>query len=165
MPLNVPDGSTCLVDSNIFYYALVPTPPFSESCVTLLNRALSGNITLVATIPILSDTIHKVMISEVAQLAKRDRAGIIGYLGKHPEIIGRLVEYPQAMERLKAVPMNILPLDDQLLTNAARLAVAHHLLTNDATIVSLMQRHQLTNLITNDDDFDRVPGLMIWKPR
>lgn len=38
-------------------------------------------------------------------------------------------------------------------------------LTNDAMIVALMRRHQLSHLITNDDDFDAVPGLTIWKPR
>ena len=31
--------------------------------------------------------------------------------------------------------------------------------------VALMRRHELTHLVTNDDDFDRVAGLTIWKPR
>jgi predicted nucleic acid-binding protein len=39
------------------------------------------------------------------------------------------------------------------------------LLTNDALVVALMRRHSLTNLVTNDDDFDTVPGLTVWKPR
>jgi predicted nucleic acid-binding protein len=38
-------------------------------------------------------------------------------------------------------------------------------LTNDATIVALMRRHGLIHLATNDDDFDRVPGLVVLKPR
>ncbi|HUO10204.1 MAG TPA: type II toxin-antitoxin system VapC family toxin [Phycisphaerae bacterium] len=165
MPLDVPDGTPCFVDSNIFYYALVPTPPLSDPCINLLNRALSARLSLSVSISVLSDTLHKVMTSEVAQLAKRDRAGIIGYLGKHPEIIGKLVEYPLAIDRLKTLPLTILPVDDQLLRDAVSIAVTHHLLTNDALIIALMQRHQLTHLITNDDDFDRVPGLTIWKPR
>ena len=39
------------------------------------------------------------------------------------------------------------------------------LLTNDAMIVALMRRHGVTHLVTNDNDFDRVPGLTVWKPR
>jgi predicted nucleic acid-binding protein len=41
----------------------------------------------------------------------------------------------------------------------------HGLLTNDAVILALMRRHGLTNLVTNDDDLDAIPGLTIWKPR
>src|SRR5687768_1704756 len=105
------------------------------------------------------------MISEVAHLAGRDRAGLVGYLNKHPEIITRLVEYPQALERLAAVPMNLLPVDEPLLRSATQIAVAHGLLTNDALIVAQMLRHRLVDLVTNDDDFDRVPGVKSWKPR
>ena len=94
MPLDLPDGSACFVDSNILYYALVATPGLSEHCIALLNRAIGGRLSLSVSVPILSDVLHKVMISEVAQLAKRDRAGVVGYLGKHPQIITQLVEYP-----------------------------------------------------------------------
>jgi predicted nucleic acid-binding protein len=52
-----------------------------------------------------------------------------------------------------------------LLNEAATISLQHGLLTNDAIIVASMQRHGLTNLATNDDDFDRVPGLTVWKPR
>ncbi len=165
MPLDIPDGTACFIDANILYYALVPTFPFSDACLKLLNRATVGSITLFTSVPVLSDTLHKVMISEIAHLTKRERSGLIGYLGKHPEVIGQLTEYPQAFARLKTVPMTILPTDDLLLQETTRLAVAFRLLTNDAMIVSLMRRHQLSHLISNDDDFDGIPGLTIWKPR
>ena len=165
MPLNLPDGTACFVDSNILYYALVPTPVVSEPCLALLDRVIAGRIPASVSVPVLSDTIHKVMTSEVAQLTGRDRAGIVGYLRKHPEVIARLVEYPQAMDRLSVLPMSVLPVDEQLLHHAARLAVQYGLFTNDSLIVALMQRHQHTHLVTNDDDFDRVPDLTIWKPR
>jgi predicted nucleic acid-binding protein len=48
---------------------------------------------------------------------------------------------------------------------AAAICQAHGLLTNDALIVAVMQRHGITHLATNDDDFDRVPGITVWKPR
>jgi predicted nucleic acid-binding protein len=165
LPLDVPDAATCFVDSNILYYALVPTAGISGPCVALLERAIAGRISVSVSIPVLSDVLHKVMTSEAAQLTRRDRAGMVGYLGRHPELIATLKEYPQAMERLSAVPMTVLPVDDQLLRQAARVAIAHGLLTNDAMIVALMQRHQVTHLATNDDDFKNVPGLTIWMPR
>jgi predicted nucleic acid-binding protein len=63
------------------------------------------------------------------------------------------------------MPWTVLPVDDQLLREATRLAVQHGILTNDAMIVALMQRHGLVHLVSNDDDFDRVSGLTVWKPR
>lgn len=90
---------------------------------------------------------------------------MVGYLKKHPEVIGRLTEWPQAVERLKAVPKQILPADAELLYEATRVAQTHGLLTNDAIIVALMRQHGIMHLATNDDDFDRVPGITVWKPR
>lgn len=143
----------------------MPTPDVSAACLTLLDRVIAGRISVAVCVPVLSDVIHKVMISEAAQLTGHDRSGMVGYLGKHSEIIKRLVEYPMAMERLDVVPMTILPVDDQLLRNAARLAVRHGLLTNDAMIVALLQRHAIAHLVSNDDDFDSVPGITVRKPR
>ncbi|HEY1684130.1 MAG TPA: type II toxin-antitoxin system VapC family toxin [Tepidisphaeraceae bacterium] len=165
MSLDIPDGTVCFIDSNILYYALVSTPPVSEHCLAFLNRVIAGKISATVSVPVLSDTLHKVMMAEVAAITQRDRAGIVGYLGKHPEIITRLTEYPRAMDRLSTIPMNFLPLNQAFLHEAASLAVRHGLLTNDAIIVTLMQQHGLVHLATNDDDFDRVPGITIWKPR
>jgi predicted nucleic acid-binding protein len=38
-------------------------------------------------------------------------------------------------------------------------------LTNDASVVARIKRHGIHNLATNDDDFDNVPNLIVWKPR
>lgn len=140
-------------------------PPFSERCLTLIDRVLARKISLAASMPVLSDALHKVMMAEVAVITQRDRPGLVGYLRKHPEIIAQLKQYPRAMDRLKGIPMSVLPIDVELLHAGASLATRLGLLTNDAVIVALMQREGLTHLVTNDDDFDQVPGITIWKPR
>jgi predicted nucleic acid-binding protein len=165
VPLDIPDRTACFVDSNIFYYALTHTPGLSEPSQALMDRAIAGRISVSATIPVLSDTVHKIMAAEASRMVKRERAGIVGFMGHHPEIIGQLVEYPLALERLSVVPMNILSVDVELLRDATRIALQSHLMTNDALIVAVMRRHQLTHLITNDDDFDGVADLTVWKPR
>jgi predicted nucleic acid-binding protein len=38
------------------------------------------------------------------------------------------------------------------------------LLTNDALVVAVMQANGLTNLASNDADFDRAPGLRRYAP-
>jgi len=59
----------------------------------------------------------------------------------------------------------ILPLEPATLAHAAEIAQQQSLLTNDAVSVALMRVHGLTHLVTNDDDFDGIPGLQVWKPR
>ncbi len=165
MPLDLPDGTHCFVDANIFHYALVPTFDTSPACLALVDRAMAGLVSISVSVQVLSDALHKAMMSEAARLAGRERPGIVGYLKNHPEVIAKLVEWPLAIGRLKFVPKQILPADDEILVEATRVAQNHHLLTNDAIIIALMQRHGITHLATNDDDFDRVPNITVWKPR
>jgi predicted nucleic acid-binding protein len=125
MPLDLTDGAACFVDSNILYYALVPPAQPSRECIGLLDRAIAKRVSLHVSVSILSDAVHKVMTLEAAQLLGRDRAGIVGYLKRHPEVITRLVEYPSAMTTLNSVPMTVLPVNEGLLHEAAQLAVQH----------------------------------------
>ncbi len=45
------------------------------------------------------------------------------------------------------------------LAQATRLSRQHGLLINDALILVVMQSHGLTNLASEDADFDRVPAI------
>ena len=40
----------------------------------------------------------------------------------------------------------------------------HGLLSGDALIVEMMQSRGLVNLVSADDDFDRLPGLVRYAP-
>ena len=53
---------------------------------------------------------------------------------------------------------------DQL-KEAERLLSQHGLLTNDSITLALMKHLGLTDLVTNDDDFDGVDWVTVWKPR
>jgi predicted nucleic acid-binding protein len=63
------------------------------------------------------------------------------------------------------MPLRLLQADAHAILEAAALSSRHGLLTNDAAIVAVMRRHGVAHLVTNDDDFDGIPGLTIWKPR
>jgi predicted nucleic acid-binding protein len=51
-----------------------------------------------------------------------------------------------------------------MLDKAAEISQQHGLLTNDALLVAVMREHGLTNLASQDADFDRVPGLIRHAP-
>jgi predicted nucleic acid-binding protein len=58
----------------------------------------------------------------------------------------------------------VLPILEQHVMQASQLSRAYELLSGDALIVALMQQHTLTKLASNDDDFDRVPGITRYAP-
>jgi hypothetical protein len=39
------------------------------------------------------------------------------------------------------------------------------LLTGDSILLAVMERYKLIHLVTNDPDFERVPGIRVWMPR
>jgi predicted nucleic acid-binding protein len=60
--------------------------------------------------------------------------------------------------------MQILAIPPPLVLSAAILSQQTGLLSNDALIASVMQANGLTNLASNDADFDRVPGMTRYAP-
>lgn len=165
MPLDLPAGSTVFIDANIFHYALVPTPPFSERVYPLMDRLAAGEITDVVSWQVLADTQHKVMMSLLAAQNGLSRPNLVAWAKHHPDKLQTLTGLEEAIGQLLSVPLRILPFEQGLLEATARQSVSYGLLTNDAMIASLMRQHGIVDLATNDDDFDRLPGIKVWKPR
>jgi predicted nucleic acid-binding protein len=165
MPLNMPHGATAFVDANILHYAVVPTPPFSEHVYPFMDRLTAGEINGVASVQVLADAQHKSMLSLLAAQYGLSRAKIVGWAKKHPSDVCALAGLTEAVQLLRSATVGILPLDSALLDEASQASTQYGLLTNDAIIVALMRRHGIIHLATNDDDFDRVPSITVWKPR
>ena len=165
MPLDLPDGDRCFVNANIFYYHFVNTPPLSNPCTTFLERVANGTIEVYTSLHIFSEAVHKVMLTEAETRFGRNRAGLANWLQRNQHRISELSDFRQAAASLARMSLVLLPVNAALIVEAATLSAQCGLLTNDALIVALMRRHGLTNLVTNDDDFDSVPGLTVWKPR
>ncbi len=165
MPLNLPDKGICFVDADIFYCHFVETDLLSEPSTAFLEKVAMGNLEAYTSIHVLSEAIHKIMLAEAARRFARERAGLVNWLHRHPERIAELSEFRQAASELVEVGLNLLTTDATDLITAGQLSSEMGLLTNDAMIIALMRRYSLSHLVTNDDDFDGVPGITVWKPR
>jgi predicted nucleic acid-binding protein len=165
MPLDIPDGEAAFVDANILHYAVIGTPPFSEHVYPFIDRLDSGLLTGVVSVQVLADAQHKTMLSLLATQYRLSRSKLVRWVKDHPRELQVLTGFQEAARLLHAAPIQVVQVEDNLLSEAATISLQLGLLTNDAIIVALMQRHGLTHLATNDDDFDRVPGITVWKPR
>ena len=165
MPLDLPDGASCFLDANIFYYHFVETPVVSDYCTDLLERIARGVVTAFTSTHLLAEAIHKIMLAEAAARFNLRRPSLVNWLQANRHRIGELSEFPQAVRELSAMPVARLPIESADLIRTAEVCRDFSLLTNDALSIALMQHHGLAHLATNDDDFDDTPGLTIWKPR
>ena len=164
MPLDMPDGSLSFVDTNVLVYHFVENPRFSQQCRRFLGRVVAGEVNAVSSASVVADAVHKVMAEE-ARLRHACDSGAVRFLQRHPAEITRLTAFVEAARQLERLPIRLLAVDSTIIRTAAELAQQHGLLTNDAIIVALIELHGITHLATNDDDFDRVPGITVWKPR
>ncbi|NLE60206.1 MAG: type II toxin-antitoxin system VapC family toxin [Planctomycetes bacterium] len=164
MPLDLPQGVTCFVDANIFVYHFVELGDVSAACRAFLGRVARLQIDAVSTAACLADAVHRVMTVEAQERFKPDSAAAV-WLQRHPERICELSAFREAARQLDALPLRLLQPDGHTILEAAELSGRQGLLTNDAVIAALMRRHGVTQLVTNDDDFDAIPDLTVWKPR
>ena len=165
MPLDVPAGETAFVDSTILHYAFVDFPTSTPQCIEFLRRVARREVAACATAPVVNDAVHKVMCSEAVQRFNQPRAGLVNWLKDNPDRVRELAHATQALRLVEALPVALLAIDFPLLIDAQGVARDHGLLASDALIVATMRRHRIAHLVTNDDDFDRVPGISVWKPR
>lgn len=165
MPLDVPAGQTVFLDSTILYYAFVNFPGATPLCAELLQRLAKGEVAGCLTTPVLNDAVHKIMCAEAKERYDQPRAGLVHWLKANPNCVKQLTHAAEVLRLVAAMPIAILPVDLDALVDAQRTAQSYGLLASDALIVAIVQRHGLTHLATNDDDFDSVAGLTLWKPR
>lgn len=162
---DLPSGASCFIDANILGYASIDVVPFTAPCRALLARVAAGEVFAFTSAGTVADALFKTMTVEIAHRFVAPGAKVLPFLQKHPEVIAKLSHYPRAVEGLARLPLQLLAVDWETIKAGVQTSIQHDLLTNDAIIVALMRRHELTHLVTNDDDFDRVSGLTVWKPR
>ncbi len=91
-------------------------------------------------------------------------AGIANRLKRHPGEIAKLQKFRQALDQIVAVGIQILPVGAQDVLLAGDLSIQRGLLSGDALLIAMMQIRGLTQLASNDADFDRVPGITRFGP-
>ena len=89
---------------------------------------------------------------------------IVDRLKQNPATVQRLVHFRSALQQIPQMGVQVLTIATPLVNAAAGISQSTGLLTNDAMIVAVMDANGLTNLASNDADFDRVPGLIRYAP-
>jgi predicted nucleic acid-binding protein len=66
--------------------------------------------------------------------------------------------------KIKKYPLAVYGIDAAIMDMAVDLSNIHGLLISDATHIAVMKTRGITSIATNDDDFERVESIDIYKP-
>jgi predicted nucleic acid-binding protein len=160
----IPAHAAVFLDANVFVYHFGRHPTLAQPCTALLEKIENQEVEGYTSADVVSDMAHRLMAVEAAAHFGWPQQGIALRLKGHPTEVQQLTQYRQAIDELPLFRVQILPVTAQLVSLAADVSRQTGLLCSDALIVSTMRANGLTNLASNDADFDRVPGLTRYAP-
>lgn len=157
---DIPGGADVFIDANILIYGLVGQ---SVECKDLLLRCSREEVTGVCLFETANEATHRFMLAEAKSKGLISSENVRELRGK-PEVVKGLADYWRNTERVLALNLLFVPLDEEILRTAYSERLAAGLLTNDSMIVSSMRFFGVSNLASADGDFDRVSGITVFGP-
>ena len=158
----VPSGERIFIDTNIFLYSAFEHPAFGNTCREFLKRTQKKEMAGFSSDFVLNEVFHKLMIAEVANNLGLDRRNAVSIIKKKPELIEGLKRVWVEMELINS--FNITILSGSTFPEFIEVSRRYRLMATDAAHVAIMLANEIKNIATNDDDFERIEWLKLWKP-
>ena len=156
-------NSSVFVDANTLVYHFQPHPILGPLCTALLKRIELKEMAGFTSTHVLSEIAHRLMTME-ASIMFGWSSKIVDRLKQDPTAVQKLVSFRRAIQQISQLGLQVLTIHESLIDTAAGISQQTGLLSNDALIIAVMQANGLTNIASNDSDFDRVTGITCYKP-
>lgn len=154
-----------IFDTNIFIYSALDHPKYGNPCTQLIHEVETGKIQAYVPTIVLNELLHRLMIAEVIEKGFALNTGeALTILKKNKNIIKSLDICWNEVDRI--FEMGFIILNEKINTLAESLIISqrYSLLATDAYIVSFAKSYNISNIMTNDSDFENVEWLKVWKP-
>lgn len=161
----IKSGTNIFIDTNIFLYEIFNHWKYGKSCRTFLESVNSGKYRGIISVLICNEIFHRVMLAEVVEKYEIEPKSALSYLKNNMEIVKGLNKAWDAIANIKQIEnLRIVDIDGDMFEIALSHSKNYGLLSNDAIHLATMKKHGITNVATNDSDFQRVDWLKLWKP-
>ena len=157
---NLPDQSFVFVDANVLIYALTAQ---SGQCRQLVERCLREEVKGITLFETVNEVTHRFMVAEALSKGLITAGGAKA-LRKRFQQIPILTDYWLNTERMLALNLLFMPVNETIIRRAQAVRQEAGLLTNDSMIVACMREYGLLFLASNDSDFERVRDITVFKP-
>jgi predicted nucleic acid-binding protein len=156
-------GESIFLDANTLVYYFAPFPVLGPYCSKLIERVVNGDVSAFTSTHILSEIAHRLMVIEASQRFGW-KSKIVNHLKRQPAELQKLITFREAIEKVPQLGIQLITIPTGLVATATLASVQYGLLSNDALIAAVMQANNLTNIASNDTDFDRVPWITRYAP-
>jgi predicted nucleic acid-binding protein len=160
----IPAGAAIFLDANTLIYHFANHPKFGGICTQLVKRIEQHQVPGFISTHVLSEIAHRLMTLEALDRFGWPPAGIAARLRKHHSEIPKLNVHVQALAQIPLLRIQVAAVTPLLGEAATLVSQQYELLMGDSLIVAVMRAQGLTNLASNDADFDRVSGLTRYSP-
>lgn len=155
-----PSNGTIFVDSNIIAYFLLKHPEYYVACKNFLKRVEDREITAFIDNIVASEVYFIYIRARLSEKLSIPASKVIKELKHNPNLLEKVDLHPVNLI-FQTLSLSILNSDA---TNLGSLISSHHLLPNDALHLAAMQANKIRDMATNDQDFERIKGVKVWKP-
>lgn len=161
----LPKGVTVFVDASIFIYYMTGNDQIAQKCAAFFKRTFRREVKAVTSVVVVMEVIHRVMVQEAAQKLTLRGGKLIQYLKEHPEFVRQLTKHRRVPSIIYRLGVSIEPLTYLHVHNSRKARQNYGLMANDSLIIGFMDKQNISHLVTNDNDFKRVPNIKVWLPR
>jgi predicted nucleic acid-binding protein len=120
-------------------------------------------VTGIALLETVNEVTHRFMIAEALSKGLIPAGGARALRNKFQQI-PTLTDYWLNTQRMLALNLLFMPVNETIIRNAQTVRQEAGLLTNDSMIVAGMREYGLSFLASNDSDFERVRDITVFKP-
>jgi predicted nucleic acid-binding protein len=163
--LRIPTGTRAIFDTNIIVYWVTDHIRFGDNCKEAGKRVEEGEIHGVLPCVILNELLHRMMIAETIErgyaLSPQDA---VKKLKDTPSLIKELSVAWTVYDSLQTMGFDMIEDETGISHLTYHFSQEYGLMAKDAAIVAYAHKNKISDIITNDRDFQRVPWLTCWNP-
>ncbi|HOI77266.1 MAG TPA: PIN domain-containing protein [Methanofastidiosum sp.] len=156
-----PEDTNFFIDSNVFIYFLLKHKSYSPTIKSFFNDIEKGQIKGYVNHTVVSESYFNYIRIKICERYTITPKEFNIYMKTNPDAL-REIDL-SVVEDIFSLP-NLYFLNIENIKNIGSAIYEYSLLPNDATHVASCIEHGLTNIVTNDKDFERVNFLKVWKP-
>ena len=157
--------SKIFIDANIFLYGAMDYTRYRAACRAFLQNIESGTYFAATSALVLNEIVHKLILAETTKTYRlRSESEAKKLIEDKPGTISSLTRVWKTYAVIRAYPLVIYSIDMATMDMAANLSSRYGLFISDASHLAVMKMNGISNIVTNDNDFQLAEDISIYKP-
>lgn len=162
---SIPPGTSVFIDANIFLFDIFEDTEFGDASYKFIKKIESMEIKGYTSTLVLDEVLFKMILMEASNKLNVPMKNVVRLLKKEPD---KLAALEKSWENIREIHnmenLTILGVTPAIFKDAVEIAQTCKLLPHDATHAAVTKEMNIRNIATNDEDFERVDFLSVWKP-